>query len=405
MDIARSNRGQISVQFGAPDPPSQTHSVGVCMVGVCHADAPWLSDRFPHAVIRRTLDRAGEVAIEHIRVTPADNLQLLPGLAFHHGSLIRDSVRLAFAGGAPDVDLLIARAEKVNPWDLNHPVIREQLDAFLYDLPGALLTFPDLPFAGARAMMSFIRTMAPNFAQRFQIGLLDTVPGVDPVRLARTMMGADVALCNWKGSPERMNTHGWRSCAAGIAGTLVGLSSDPAATLQERSLYLPPGRTVVGSRAPELLPLSARELTETEEDDTPLIHARLLTSRDEAIIQTEGTLREPVGEWPLPALRTAKYLHRLVLETAESFVFRTANDASAFSLANALEISVNSFVERGMLVGPSGSGGPDISGSVERSFDAPSLSATFMGSLRPWSQTIAIRVMVRPGGPPQLEVV
>ena len=111
-----------------------------------------------------------------------------------------------------------------------------------------------------------------------------------------------------------------------------------------------------------------------------------------------------MGQWSLPALRTVKAIHHRIMFAAEQFVFRPVDSVNAFSLVTALDIVLRPFVEGGALVGPSGEGGPVLTGDTIRNRDAPGLVAEISAQLRPWCQDVKVRVAVDPGQQPSIDI-
>ena len=97
-------------------------------------------------------------------------------------------------------------------------------------------------------------------------------------------------------------------------------------------------------------------------------------------------------------------LFRSLIETASRFVFEKVHEAQAASLADALSRTMYPFANAGVVTGPDGRGIPDIRGGVDRSPSNPSLYADVTGILQPWSQRVVVRVGIRPGAQPSLEV-
>ena len=131
---------------------------------------------------------------------------------------------------------------------------------------------------------------------------------------------------------------------------------------------------------------------------------RLIDRRNRAVVRSEPTLRRPIGEWSLPAVRTAKAVHQRVVSAAEPYVFERLERAQAFALVAAVSESLGPFIAAGVLVGPDGSGPPEVTGGVDANPVAPGLHADVTAQLRPWCQLVSVRVALRGGAQPTLEL-
>jgi hypothetical protein len=408
----------VSVRIGHVQPAVQRRPMyGLCVVGVCLSDAPWLADLVPQAVVRETRFRTADGAVEHLRVRARDDLASLPGLDGRAPSRVRDAVAVGLTAGAREVDVVMVRNGGALPWDLDHRTVNELLEPFLDELPGSVVVFPDLggptptgpgteipSEERTRRFVRSIRRLAPGLVQRYQVGLVDTPPigAREELDLLRGVVGADVAMCCWKGDTERLRAHAWRSAAAAVGGLLGGDAGDVGRGVAGRTVNLPAGRVFARSRARELT-LSRSVDTPTATDES-VIQLRLHPTRDRAEMLTEPTFRQPVGEWELPALRAVKIIHHQLVRTAQGFVFRNADDAQAVALASALQRTLRPHVNRGMLVGAGGEGLPKVRGGVDAYPGEPGLNAVVTAQLRPWSQRVVVRVAVKPGSRPVLEV-
>ncbi len=404
---------QVRVEGTELSPPSSGRAARLVLLGVTPSAAPWLGQRLPRAVVRRTRFRTRGAAVEHLRLGRGSDLSALPGLCNPHGrpSLLRDSVALAMAAGAPEVDVLMVRGDDWRAaWDV------DELDAlagpFLDDLPGALVCVPDAAGLGEgmpteaegvqealRRLRKVAAGLRAGLVERLQVGLFDLPPGAED---ADGLHDADLVLCAWRGSRRALAVQGWRSGAAAIGGALVGqplalgvaglrLSLGPGRGIR----YLPP--VTEGARSPVHRPGS-------ELGDEQVAFLDLDNAATSARVRSEPTLRAPVGAWSLPTLRTVKAIHLAVMETARRYVFRRVVETEAFSLALAMQAALEPFVALGLLVGPDGAPGPVVDGDVVRDPTAPGLSATVVGQLRPWCRTIRVSVQVQASGEPVVEV-
>ena len=408
----------VSVRIGHAQPAvSRGPRHGMCVVGVCLSDAPWLADLLPEAVVRDTRFRTADGAVEHLRLRARDDLAVLPGLDGRVPSRVRDAVTLGLTAGAPEVDVVLARNGSAMPWDLDKRAVFELFESFLDELPGSAIVFPDLggpPTVGpgtdipsrdrTRRFIRSAQRIAPGLVQRYQLGLVDS-PGIaseDELDLLRGLVGTDLSLCRWSGDTHRLRAHGWRSAAAAVGGLIGSDGSAVGRGLVGRTLALPPGRVFARSRA-RRLGLSRRFLPPTPTDESAVL-LRIHPARDSAELDSEPTFRQPVGEWTLPALRAVKIIHHQLVRTAEGFVFRNAEESQAVALASALQRSLRPHTNRGMLVGAGGEGLPQVRGGVDTYPGEPGLHAVVTAQLRPWSQRVVVRVAVKPGSRPVLEV-
>ena len=384
----------------------------MCLVAVAPPGWPLMSDVLPRAVIRDTRFRVRGCAVEQLRLAARDDLDALPGLGNGGRSRLLDAVRLALHAGLASVDVLLARAPGAGPTDLCHEDVIQALDPALADIPGVMLLFPDLaPWGDAPSSREQIvswsrslRAIAASWAERFQVGLLDAPMG--PLgaleALWPDLVGLDGALCRWTGSDDALLAHGWRCPSAPVAAALVGERIGAGGSLIGRKVTLAPGRVVPPSRA-EQLRLSRRLNTDGGRI-APTLDLAIQADNTVGIIQTEPSLRRPLGSWSLPCLRVVKAIHRRVVETCGRFVFETVDEGRATALGVAIQHALGAYIEAGMLVGPDQVGPPEIEGWPERNPETPALTAEISGWLQPWSQSVSMRVSVRPGLPPLLEL-
>jgi hypothetical protein len=75
----------------------------------------------------------------------------------------------------------------------------------------------------------------------------------------------------------------------------------------------------------------------------------------------------------------------------------------AVALEKTVEMVLNPFYERGILVGAEGKGRPSVIGEVLSSHTQPMLSVNLLAMVRPWCQNISLKVMVRSGEDPVIE--
>ena len=408
----------VSVRIGHAQPAQSSRAThGLSIVALCRSDYPWLADLLPHAVIRETRFRSHSGAVEHVRLRSRDDLAALPGLADRTPSRVRDAVFMALASGIREVDVVLGRAEGVEPWELGRREMRELIDPFLAELPGAAVVFPDISGPAdvgpgtaissadrVQNTLSAIRQLSTGLTERFQVGLIDAldVGPLEELELLRGLAGADLAMCRWSGAPERMRAHGWRSAAAAVGGLVAGDGEDVGSGIIGRSVQLPTGRLFSSSREP-VLALEEEADPSAQLDDT-VVELQIHQRRETARLMSEPTFRAPQGEWTLPALRAVKIIHHRMIRAASTFVFRHANEGEAAALSASLQQALRPYSSRGLLVGERGEGLPKITGGVDAIPGEPGLHAVVTAQLRPWSQQVIVRVAVRPDSPPVLEV-
>lgn len=375
---------------------------GLVLVGIAPPGHPWMSDLLPGSVVRESRPRDPHYAVEHLRLRAMDRLHVLPGMGGRTPSLLRDAVTLALGTGLPTVDVVLLRTPTGRPWIWDPEDTWPLLEPIVSELPGAVLVFPDLGGPSARGFegaqeqrtedaLPMARRVADELGARWQTMLLD-LP--DPAHAAQALLGRDVGLCAWQGGPTVRSEHGWRSAAALVGARLVG---DDAGGLAGRAARLVGGRQSVVSRAEDL---SVWHPPDTGDRDDRFVLVDVRASQ--ATILQEPSLRAPLGEWPLSAVRTVKQIHWSIYSAADAFVFRLVHDAQAYALAAAIDMSTREWVASGILAGPDGRG-PVISADIIRDRDAPGLVAEFTGRLRPWGTVVNVRVNVRPGVAPHLE--
>lgn len=385
----------------------------VCVLGICPPGSPYLTEQIPGATLYRTEPRGAEAEVEHLRVDSLERFDLLPGLQARFPSRLRDSLRLLRAAGARQVDLVLARGPNLRPWDLDRPEAVALLSQMLDGLPGATVLLPDIGgpapvgptgedpairVARLRATVAAFRTL---WRERYHIALADALPGVPVSQQLKGVAGSDLALCSWSGSERALATHGWRSAAALVAGALV-IDEPVSHGLIGRKLTLPDGRVVVPDRRRRLGGGGA--LAAPDPLGHHLLTLDLHPRKNEATIIDEPVLRAPLGEWQLSALRAVKVLHRRIVETAERYVFRPINQPEAYGLVAAIELAIRPFSQAGMLTGAGGVGAPSMTAEPVRHAEHPGFVATLSAQLRPWHNDFHVRLTVRPGSPPQVQV-
>jgi hypothetical protein len=114
--------------------------------------------------------------------------------------------------------------------------------------------------------------------------------------------------------------------------------------------------------------------------------------------------RAPVGQWTIPALRTVKALHWQIVRASSLVTFQLVNPAQTFALQVAINEAIRPFVQAGVLVGPDAAGPPTVTTEMIRDPSAPGLVANISAQIRPWCRDIKIRVGLRSGGTPEIEM-
>lgn len=388
-----------------------------CIVAVAPLEGPWLADRIRPALLRLTRFKNQPSGVEYLRLSSRNVAQALAGLDNPSGpSLLRDAAAAVLAAGVPSIDLVVAHVEGAKPWDYHHPDVRDAVEPYLEELPGAMLLFPD--FHGPHSigpgfqidegeftdrLRATLDVWGPHLVDRYQIALLDMprLSGGATERLLETALGHDIALCRWRGHERDLRAHGWRSGAAHLLGLLLAPGTQPILGINGRHIPLSGGRAINYGR---------QDLLRVREPDLPVdplghLLLNLELDGDTARVTNEATFRRPLGTWPLSALRVVKAVHQTLMQTASRFVFKPANGRQAMALAAALQHSMMPFVSAGLLEGPDGSAIPLVGGTVERvTGTGHSLVADVQGIMKPWSQNVTVRISLRPQSPPSLEV-
>ena len=404
---------RVQVQVGVRRPAGRGPvEPRVCVVGLGPRTGRWLSDRAPASVVRRPNTDADGVAVEHLRFGPQDDLSGVPGLAGASPSLMRDAIQLALTAGAPSVDLLLLRAPGLQPHELHEPEVLGALAPALAALPGVIVLAPDAagpaplrsgPLADVEGrshrLARFAAGLGPTLREAWQVGFLDVPPGLFGAmpELLRGAGGQDLCLWAWQGEGPVLARHGWRSAAAAAAGLVARPDDDLFLAKARRTLPVGEGREVRARQALLAAAPGAPALVNG-------LHLEATDDGDRATVGGELCLRAPAGEWGLASLRTVKLIHQRVLLAAEEFVFRPVHEAEAFALAAALDIVLRPFITAGLLVGPGGSGAPQVQAAVDRDAARPALVAELAASVRPWARGLRVRVGVDPGEAARVEV-
>lgn len=401
------NRRQVSVKVGARPRADVTKvRARLVLVGVVPWGHPWISEQLPDIRVTDSRYAPHRLGVEHLRFLPGRPVGALPGLDGRQPSLLRDATALALASGTPSVDVLLAHAEDCAPWEFTRPAAHQLLTRALEELPGTVVVFPDAPGPpdtvrlDLDGLLATITAYGPTLAAHFQTGVLDVPHVPDPVwrSLLRRGRHHDVVLASWTGDDHALDRHGWRSAAAWLGGRLGSLKT-PMESVVGATLQLPGGRQVLRGRHRWLgRPPRRYELPDFARRAVARVHLH----DDRVTIGSEPTLRDPVGGWDLPLLRTSKVLHQRIVITANLFVFREATEANALLLQQALHLALQDFVRREVLSGPSNER-PQVHVVPDRNPAQPSLIATVRAFLKPWVREMRIQLAVRPGDAVVLE--
>lgn len=398
-------RRQVSVRVGA-QPTQAVAKVRprLVLLGIVPYDAPWLVDALPAAKVTESRYAPHKLGVEHLRFTRGQAVGRLPGLEVQ--SLLRDAVALALASGCPSVDVLLAHAD-ASPWDYADPAVRDLLVRALGEVPGTVVVLPDAagpPDTARTELDTLHRNVAAYsdaFAGNFQLGVVDLPRAPEHLlrHALRRLRHRDVCLVSWCGTDDALTAHGWRSGASWMGGRIAG-APNPMSSVAGPSLHLPGGRPVPPGRHAWLgRPARRQDLPDFARDAVAELRVRGQT----VAIGNEPTLRDPIGLWDVPLLRTTKVLHHRIVITANLFVFREATEANALLLQNALQMALADFVKRDILAGPN-SDQPQIHCVPDKNPGQPALVATIRAFLKPWVREMRLDLAVRPGDAVVLEV-
>lgn len=407
----------LTVEVGQAPSEERRLPPQACVVAIGPLDEPWLCDLFPEALVRKSRFDSLPVGVEQVRFQSRSVVDRLPGLENRNGpSLLRDAVNAVLTAGAASVDVIVGRVVGARPWDYHDERVFRVLDGYLSEMPGTLLVFPDL--GGPRKprtadeeeerferLVSAIGRFSEGWHERYQIALIDDPQFPEPLtrRMIPRLLGTDLAVCRFSGSPRDLAAHGWRSASATAAGLVTGGSRAVLGMIGQRTLLGEPRRAPPS----RLELLRRRDPIRTEPVFSEyFLNLEIDEDRSSALCVTEPTFRRPIGGWPFSALRMVKAVHQRLVDAAQSFVFQPADPRSALALAGALQYSVRPFSNAGLLIGPEGMEEPLVMGNIEVAPDGSrTLVADVTGNLRPWSRKVSVRVSLRPNESPALEVL
>lgn len=407
---------QVGLDAGEPQPAvfPTVVVVGVAPGGV--RAGPRAAEAYPRLKLKSLTTSRGH-ELDHVRFVPGSDPARLPGLDPAQPSLVRDTVRVLLAAGAPTVDVLLVRIDDLPPWFVAAPEVIELARPVLETLTGVPVLFPDAsgpvrvgvrePDGDARlaALVQTVRAWNPVLRRAYQVGLADLPPTTSPDlpdALAATSR-SDFALCALEGDGVAWRSQSWRSASAVVGGMLATIAS-PGQSHIGRRIVLPPGHDVRSdARARALgLPAPAWRVPGVAED--AVCRVRLEADGGRAVLLTEPSMRGLPGSWPLPMLHAAKLIHDRLVFASNVFVFREATAAQAFLLQGALRMALKEFEDLGVITGPNPTEPPIVQTGHHAGPDAPSLLAQVTAYLRPWVHKLVIHLAVRPGDVVRSEV-
>jgi hypothetical protein len=410
------SRRHVAVHVGVERPRQvQELRSKVAIFAVLPPTVPSLGEAWAGWRIKRVASPAGDRLVEHLRLPAGADLSRLPGLAPGWPSHLRDAVQLVFAGGARSIDLVVARAPELSPWDLAHPLACELLHPFLSEVPGMAVVLPDAagpPVIGTSApapqarcanLVTTVAAWSSLLAESWQVGVVD-LPDAPPAMLFQVLddlAGSEFALCAFTGRSTDLRQHGWRSAAA-LVGGRIAATDLPSHSLVGGTGVLPGGRPRSGDRLVDLgLERPGRELPDFARHAVVEVQLGVGST---ATITSEPTLRAPAGAWTLPMLRTAKLVHHRVVVTSNLFVFRNATPDQALTLQNALRLALEAFERKELIGGPLPDEPSRVVARAVSDPAEPALVANVTTFLRPWLRELRVDLMVRPGHAATVEV-
>lgn len=409
---------RVNIEVSLARPQSSRESLPrLVVVGVVPFDAPVVSELSPGSLIRRSTYNSRDPFVEQVRLTSLAQTKLLPGIDSRHPSRLKDSVVTILELGCNEVDCILVRSPGVEGWNLTNQSVVEMLMGFFTEIQGAMIVFPDAGGPWPRSwsmdpdhrvndeqgqnLIDCVRTYGPVFSENFQMGFMDMVPVEEPRHILNSVQGHDITLCSWAGNIDGMLAHGWRSSAAFLSGYINKRVDVITQSLVGHQIPLVGGRKIVASRARLLGAETGDAIADGVSDNCAILSIDM--NRHQINVLSEYTLRRPRYEWSIPVMRTVKAIHQSLKQAADMFVFRPVKQVEAVALEKTVEMVLNPFYERGILVGAEGSGRPMVSGEALPSHDQPMLSVNLSAMVRPWCQNISLKVMVKSGEEPMIE--
>ncbi len=402
---------QVSIRVGAERPGvvrAERARMVLCAVGPMAWADP--GTQFRPFVVAERGNRDTGPHIAHLRLPPSARRELLPGLAGAPGSRLRDALTLAHAGGVDAVDVMIARAPGLTPWDLASPAAVGLLEPMLESVPGTVVCFPDasgpsprgrmVPPPGVRlaSLVMSVRRYAQAIADQWQTLVVD-LPRVDSDLLYRALEdldGSDAALVAWRGDERAIAKHGFRPGSALVA-SLLASSRMPSDSLVGRKVALPGGRPAPAMRLHDLgVPVDRIGVPDVA--DRATVPLSLDARGAVAEVVSEPSLRRPAGTWSLPMLRTAKLVHHRIVVASNAFTFREANEEQALILQAALLEALADLERRGIIGGNGPGDRIEVQTAPYRNPAQPALVASVTVFLRPWLQRVHVDLTLRPSG-------
>jgi len=279
---------------------------------------------------------------------------------------------------------------------------------------GTTLVFPDAggpwgargvdPEQRLQRLKRTVQAFGPSLTEYRQIGLMDMVEGVENgIRdFAQSVSGNDVALCHAIGSPKQRRRHGWRPVCAALGAHFRSKAVQLGVGISGQAISLGKGRHFTESREVALGRTVDTTLNEVVSDMCALLRIRKGDTCE--VVQTP-TLRRPLGDWNLSALRLVKLIHDTLLRVADGFVFRPSNEMEATVFGASVSVALQPFYDAGLLVGPGGVGPPSIKSGVVREGGTPGLCLDLTAQVQPICQDLSLRVNVEMGDTPKLSHV
>lgn len=390
----------------------------IIVFGIVPMDYPVISEIAPQVMIQRSPTGYNEPYVEQVRLSSASQQALLPSISGRHPSKLRDTFRTILATGCKEVDFVLARSPTLKAWDVSEMEAAEMFIPFLNSTPDSICLFPDAGGPWPRSIKQYVpqevldvrltrqinmtRIYGQYLLDNFQFGMMDLVmPPVSQLQnYLRALQGGDFAACLWSGEHKSLLKHGWRSPCAAIGGLLASNDHLLVTSSIGNNIPIGNGRKVVESRA--VLLGAPKEVPVNPDIDDNCVVLRLDPESDIAQVHSEMTFRRPMFQWPIPALRTMKKIHMALTRAAELFVFRPVQQPEAIALQTSIESVLDPFYKAGVLVGPDGTSKPRVSGTAIPSRTKPMLSVDLSAQVKPWCQSISLKVMVKSGSQPQI---
>lgn len=417
--MAHPHQRNISIDISKIRPLSDKRSPPrICVLGIVPIDSPIIGQHHPQMLVRSTQYEPNYPFVEQLRFSSVSQSPLLPAISFRAPSRLRDALRSIMSSGAKEVDFILARAPGVLPWHLNHPEVAQFYTSYLAGVQGAVIVFPDSggPWPrvyqdqrylddrkkNLRTTMSYF---GPILSDNFQLGLMDMVIPEEKSTLPYlwSLPGSDVGVCTWTGSGYNLERHGWRSAAACVGGFIIHRHDLFSESIVGHYFPIGKGRQVVQNRSTLLGASSSKAIDPNFLERC--ISLQLHQNADVAQVLSDPISRNPIGEWSVSSVRTVKAIHQALRRAAEIFVFRPVKKVEAITFQTAIQMALTPFYNQGLLLGPGGTGEPEITAEALPDRDVPMLSANLVAQIQPWCRRISLKVMIRSGQQPIIEEV